>query len=252
MTTPPALLPGNYVAPFGGEKPTQSTFRGTWQPTLYTSKPGFNAFQFLPTPPPQKPRVKAPPAAAAAAAAAEAEAAPAAAAAAAPADDDKPKEDVAAADDDDELLTGPPIAPEDVLFSVVDREKNYRSCVAKDGTCTNNRGKVIGYLNFDSHEAGSAEEEYLGAVLENKFDNVYFVKDAADEIAGYIDMGTANIRDAGGSTVADLQVDGVVKHANGTYLGQFRGREFKAFHRMRECALYLMLLDPGMLSDVSG
>ena len=35
-----------------------SVFRGTWQPTIY--KPVFGTYQFLPTPPPQEPKKKAP------------------------------------------------------------------------------------------------------------------------------------------------------------------------------------------------
>jgi len=221
------MASGNYVQPFGGEKPTHSTFRGTWQPVLY--RPAFNAFAFLPTPPPQAARRPA------------------------PAEDEAPKEEAPKQQEEEppgELLAGPPIPHDEVLFSVLDREKNYRACVAKDGTCTNNRGQVMGFLNFDTGEAGTADEDFLGCVIENKFDNMYQVRDAVEGLCGWIDMGTATIRDASGSTVADLGPDGVVKHANGTYLGQFVG--FRGFHRMKECALYCILIDPGMMSDVSG
>jgi hypothetical protein len=153
-------------------------------------------------------------------------------------------------EEEPELLTGPPVPPDEVLFSIIDREKNYRSCIHKDGTVTNNRGQCIGYVNARDMQAGTADEQYLGLVLEDQFNNVYQVRDAADELCGTIDMGTATIRDSVGATVADFQSNGVVKHNNGTYLGQFLG--MKDFHHMITQTLYLMLIDPGMLSDVAG
>jgi hypothetical protein len=226
---------------FNGVKPTESTFRGTWQPVLY--KPTFNAFSFLPTPPPQQPRKKIekgednthpPPPPPVPTTTTEKE--------------PEPKQEE---QEPQELLTEPPIPPDQVLFSIIDREKNYRSCIAKDGTVTNNRGQIIGYINVVDKQAGSANEEYLGTVLEDRsFNNVYQVRDALDELCGTLDMGTATIRDAAGGTVADFQSNGVVKHSNGTYLGQFL--KMKDFHHMIEMCLYLMLIDPGMCSDVAG
>jgi len=69
-------------------------------------------------------------------------------------------------------------------------------------------------------------------------------------LQSYIDMGTASVKDALGGTVVDLESGGICKHPNGTYLGQFRG--VRGFHEMQVMALYLILLDPGMCSDVSG
>jgi hypothetical protein len=34
--------------------------------------------------------------------------------------------------------------------------------IKADGTCVNNRGGTIGYLNTEDHMAGSRDEEYLG------------------------------------------------------------------------------------------
>ena len=53
-----------------------------------------------------------------------------------------------------------------------------------------------------------------------------------------------------GGTVVDMESGGILKHPNGTYLGQFMG--VKGFHEMQLITLYLCLLDPGMCSDVSG
>jgi hypothetical protein len=138
----------------------------------------------------------------------------------------------------------------DILFTILDREKEYRSCITKDGTVYNNAGQIIGFVNRDTNEAGSASEMYLGCVVENQFDNVYQVRDAEDELCGWIDMGTASIKDARGGTVVDFQAGGVCKHSNGTYLGQFCG--VRGFHEMRVLVLYLVLLDPGMCGDASG
>jgi len=91
---------------------------------------------------------------------------------------------------------------------------------------------------------------YLGCLVENKFDNVCQVRDYDDELVGYLDLGTRTIRDRQGGTVADFQSGGIVKHSNGTYLGQFEGA--RGFHNMKEMALYLTIIDPGMCSDISG
>jgi hypothetical protein len=147
------------------------------------------------------------------------------------------------------FFIGPP-ADIDVVFKVIDREKEYRACVATDGTCYNNLGDVIGFLNLDAYEAGSASEMYLGCIVENQFDNVVQVRDYEDELVGYVDLGTHTIRNREGGTVADFESGGIIKHSNGTYLGQFEGA--RGYHNIRELSLYLMLLDPGMCSDVSG
>lgn len=146
-------------------------------------------------------------------------------------------------------MYGPPPGI-DVAFTVLDREKNYRSCIAKDGTCIDNYGDVFGYLNFDSLEAGSVSENYLGNIVENQFNNVVQVRDEEDELVGYLDMGTRSIKDRSNGTVADFESGGKLKHPNGTYLGEFEGA--RGYHNMRELTLYLVLLDPGMCSDVSG
>jgi hypothetical protein len=111
-------------------------------------------------------------------------------------------------------------------------------------------GDVIGYLNFESLEAGSVSEMFLGSLVQNKFDNVVQIRDSEDELVAYLDMGTRTIRDRLGGTVADFESGGIVRHSNGSFLGQFEGA--KGFHDMRELALYLVLLDPGMCSDICG
>jgi hypothetical protein len=202
-----------------------SVFRGTWQPTIH--KPVFGQYQFLPTPLPQEPKKKK-------LSIAEA-----------------PKEpEVEKAPESPKTRSKGPPEGVDVEFLVLDREKEYRACIAQNGACYNNLGDIIGFINFETLEAGSVSEMYLGGVVENKFNNVIQVRDDEDELVGYVDLGTSTIRDRQGGTIADFQSGGIVKHSNGTYLGQFEGA--RGFHNTRELSLYLMLIDPGMCSDVSG
>lgn len=260
----------------------QATFRGTYgNPMLY--KPVFNAFSFLPTPPPQEPRKKgaggvsaSPPTTTTAAAAAlaassnnnkkeseEEEKIPTKPRSRSLSfknthDDEErkrieeqTKRDEKEEEEKAERLTGPP-EDADVLFSVLDREKGYRSYVDGEGACFNNRGQCIGYINFDTSEAGSASEMFMGVVVEQRFDNVYQVYDHGEELVGYLDMGTATIKNGAHATVADIQATGVVTHPTGAYLGQFVSRHMSTFHHLKAVALYLVLLDPGMLNFVEG
>jgi len=122
-----------------------TVFRGNWVPTIDRPVGKFGAFQFLPVPPPQEPRKKPAPAAVVVVEEEEVVAA-----------EEPPQEEPPG-----ELMTGP--SPDwDVLFVVFDREKNYRACIAKDGTCYNNVGQILGFINRDTNECGSASEMYLG------------------------------------------------------------------------------------------
>lgn len=178
---------------------TVTVFRGTYgNPRIYKTQ--FNAFTFLPTPPPQEPKKRV---------------APAAAGGVPDKKPEKKKEEKK-----DEVIVAPPpkqkqeeeeedpienlpllvAPPEDVEihFCVLDREKNFRSYVTKEGECFNNRGQCIGYLNFEASEAGSVSEMFLGRVAEHKFDNLYQVYDHEDDLIGYVDMGTGTIRNGAG------------------------------------------------------
>ncbi|KAH9251552.1 hypothetical protein BASA81_010591 [Batrachochytrium salamandrivorans] len=145
-----------------------------------------------------------------------------------------------------ELLSEPPSHLK-VRFLVLDRYKNYRACITVEGDCYDNRGNILGYLNFASFEAGSKDEDFLGGLIESQFDNVCQVRDDTDEMVAYLDLGTRSIRGLQGNTLVDFDSDGVVKHANGTFLGEFRGAQ--GYHNMRELTLYLVLLDPGMCAS---
>jgi len=240
-----------------------AVFRGNWVPTI--DRPTqFGQYQFLPTPPPQVPRKKA-----------QEEPKPVVEQIVEEEEEEKPAEPILVG----ERMTGP--SPEwDVWLTVLDREKDYRSCITKTGEVYNNMGQLIGYVNVESNECGSSNEMFLGCVIDQPYDNMYQVRDSEDDLVGYIDMvgekyifllflkdkcvifsslantklkkkqGTASVKDAMGGSVVDLESGGICKHPNGTYLGQFLGA--RGFHDMRILALYLCLLDPGMCSDVTG
>lgn len=56
-----------------------------------------------------------------------------------------------------ERETTPPTCARDPgAFCILDRYNDYRAYISPDGTCTNNANQVLGYLNMDSFEAGSA------------------------------------------------------------------------------------------------
>lgn len=223
--------PSNENSPSKEQKPSKSVFptvkesvyRGNWQAQIETYT-GFGRARYLPTPQPVI----------------------------------KQKEPEVVKEDDDattthngerqRLLCPPP--GRDVKYSIVDREKDFRAWIEADGACFNNLGDVIGYLNLEDKQAGSVDEMLLGYVQESRFDNVATLLDADDTVIARVDLGTHVIRNAQGVPVVDIEQGGVVKHQNGTFLGQFSGA--KGFHAMREIALYMVLLDPGMCSDVSG
>lgn len=237
----------------------ESKFRGNWN---YASRtPTFNAFQFLPTPPPQKPRTRP--------AEPEVAAPEVAAPEAAPAVDVEACEEAVAALDVGELLDAPP-ADADVLCMIRDRDSNYRGYIGTvDGECRNNRNVLLGFINAESGACGTADEEYLGAISEESAgrrrsrtipptrpnnaqafnDADCVIEDALDEKCGTLDMGTGYIRDATGEVVAELGPSGVCTGHAGTYLGEFEGY---SYHHMKTVALYLMLIDPGMLNEVEG
>ena len=219
-----------------------SKFRGTWN---YASRtPTFNAFQFLPTPPPQKPRTAPPPEVEeceeAVAALSVTEAAP-------PVDVEACEE---AVEDEAELLEDPP-PDADVMCTIRDRDGNYRGYIANDGECRNNRNALMGYINADSGQCGTADEEYLGCISEvSAFnDSDCVIEDAIEETCGTLDMGTGYLKDTNDRIVAELESSGVCTGHSGSYLGEFEGF---SFNQMKVVGLYLMLIDPGMLNEIEG
>lgn len=215
----------------------ESKFRGNWN---YASRtPTFNAFHFLPTPPPQKPRIRP--------------IEEAGAVAAVPVEPVEACEEAVAAlsvGDLGELLEAPP-GGADVLCAIRDRDGNYRGFIARDGECRNNRNGLLGFIDGESGQCGTADEEYLGrASAESAFNDAdCVIEDALDEKCGSLDRGTGYLKDADGRIVAELGPNGSCAGHAGTYLGEFEGY---SHGEMTVVALYLMLIDPGMLSEVEG
>jgi len=215
----------------------QSAFRGTWQANL--EKPErFGMCKYLPVaPPPREPEREA-------------------------AQDDEPdvepmEKENTSQQQQTTTTTGSWVVGERMLappsgvpiwITVMDRNRDFRSFITKDGTVVNAMGQTMGFVNANTREVGSASENFLGAVLANKWDNLYQIRGHREQLIGYIDMGTASVKDCQGATVVDLESGGVIKHPNGTYLGQFKG--ISGFHDMEIIALYLTILDYSMTGMV--
>jgi hypothetical protein len=106
----------------------------------------------------------------------------------------------------------------------------------------NNAGVTIGWVS--GNEAGSAESEYLGQIRSDMH-----IENALGEDVGTLDLGRGYIADAAGNTVCELQGTGEVRGNGQTYLGQF---EPFSYHDMKTVALYVLLIDRGMLSEIEG
>ena len=194
----------------------EQTFRGAgWDYRI--DGPAFNAFAFLPTPLPVRPRGEANP------------------------EEEEEQEE-------HELRYEPPDGV-DVLLCIRDRYGNYRGYISDDGECVNNRDNTIGWINRDDGTAGSVQEEYLGTCIDQLSGDECVVEDALDERCGSINLGTASIHNNFGSTVAEFEASGNVVGNHGSTLGQFEGFSYP---EIRTVALYLMLIDPGMLNEVEG
>ena len=72
---------------------------------------------------------------------------------------------------------------------------------------------------------------------------------ALDERCGTLDRGTGYLKDSDDRIVAEISATGVCTGHSGTYLGEF---ENFGYRNMVAIALYLMLIDPGMLNEVEG
>ncbi|KAH8061291.1 hypothetical protein JL721_8957 [Aureococcus anophagefferens] len=182
-----------------------SKFRGNWN---YASRtPTFNAFQFLPTPPPQK--LEKP------ARRGRGEDAVAGLTLAPAVSVEEPVEELAA-------------EPEgDLLRTRRGRTRSARSGIAtattaatsRDGECRNNRDTLLGFINEESGQCGTADEEYLGCISDQSaFNNSdCVIEDAIDEKCGTLDMGTGYIKDFNDRIVAELTHSGVCTgHAGAT------------------------------------
>eukprot|EP00033_Pygsuia_biforma_P001172 GCRY01001333.1.p1 GENE.GCRY01001333.1~~GCRY01001333.1.p1 ORF type:complete len:203 (+),score=40.00 GCRY01001333.1:153-761(+) len=147
------------------------------------------------------------------------------------------------------LTTPPPEALVDGAFCIRDRMNDYRGYISPDGQCFNNCSECIGFIEVDSGEAGSSEMEFLGSVVPGNAPDELFALNAAEEMVATVDLGRALVRDMQGATLCEFSNAGEVKGNWGSYLGQF---EPFSYHDLKAMAMYLTLIDPGMLCEVEG
>jgi len=142
------------------------------------------------------------------------------------------------------LTDAPSEANASGALNIRDRYNNYRGYVSAGGICYNNRDQIIGYIDAASGQVDTRDEEYLGYIRQ---DNV--IENAVNEKLGEVDLGRAIIKNERGTTVAEFDNTGSVSGHVGTYLGQFEGFTYR---ELKIVALYLLLVDPGMLNEVEG
>ncbi|KAH3759917.1 hypothetical protein Pelo_8228 [Pelomyxa schiedti] len=135
-------------------------------------------------------------------------------------------------------------APSDAKFTIIDRMKNFRSYMTEDGACYNSVGDVLGYIEQSSWEAGSADGKFLGRLRDDNF-----VENAVEVVVGCVDLGRALIRDDQDTIVCEMTGTGEVYGHQGSYIGAFDNFDY---HHMKIITLYLLLIDPGMLSEIEG
>jgi hypothetical protein len=68
----------------------------------------------------------------------------------------------------------------------------------------------------------------------------------SDQRCGTLDLGTCYLKDTYDVTVGEVKSTGVVTGHAGSFLGEFEKFEYK---HLRVLAIYLMLIDPGMLTE---
>jgi len=238
----------------------ESLYRGTWNAVVTGAVPTFNAYSFLPTPAAQKPRaakvkhaMAAVETALAALTVAELDTVDAVGAAEAKAEEaavsaaNALEAEAAAAAEAAVELREPPAGAE-VRLIVDDRYSNYRGYIAEDGACYNNRDQLIGYVNDSNGEAGSTELEFLGRSVDAASGDWLEVVDDMEDLCGVVDLGHGYLKDHQHTTVAEVDKRGCVSGHSGSYLGQFHPF---TYHDMKLLGLYLMLIDPGMLSETA-
>jgi hypothetical protein len=148
-------------------------------------------------------------------------------------------------------------APAKTDFAVHDAFGRVRSLVRQDGSVVGPCGQLMAYVE-ESGEVGDVNLSYVGSVhapLTNTSIGGIFRRnpDASDAAApdyevaiGQLDYGTATIRDAQGSTVAQINRAGEVIGHSGMRCGVLEGF---SFHALRTAAQYLMLVDPAFLQQ---
>jgi hypothetical protein len=132
-------------------------------------------------------------------------------------------------------------------LSVLDDAGARRATVTSDGTVFGADGLTVrAYIN-ENGEVGDAALEYLGAVAPPKDggDNQGVILDKEDEVVGHVDYGQGLLKDAQGSTVAELRKGGELRGHWGMTCGTLEGFDF---HKMQTAAAYIMLVDRALVT----
>ena len=133
-----------------------------------------------------------------------------------------------------------------VVFAVDGRDGDYRAVVLDDGTVKNNRGEVLGFLNEETLQAGSADERFLGDLaFESAQRASMAARDADDALVATLKLDTASLVDAGGSTFAAISASGHVTGDRGQTLATIHPFDYA---KQTQVALYVLFLDPGLTS----
>ena len=137
-------------------------------------------------------------------------------------------------------------------FSVTTVDGAVRARLMADGTVVGATGELIAYIEHDG-TVGDAKQEYLGEVTapgHGATDNMGYVTrpgaddDSKDELVALVDYGRGVVRDAQGSTVAEIGRGGDVLGHWGATCGRLDGFEYRL---LRVAAAYLVLVDPAFV-----
>lgn len=129
---------------------------------------------------------------------------------------------------------------------VIDRQGNYRGYVDQKGTFFNSRDETIGFLNMEANTAGSIDDEFLGCVQDQVVGDECVIENSSGDSIAILHLGSSRILDNQGSTVVEFEPSGKFCGNFGSSLGQLDGFSYK---NIRVAALYLLFIDPGMLSE---
>ena len=149
------------------------------------------------------------------------------------------------------LLSQPVEPSEEIQFQVFDRRGRYRACLCQNGTVRNNRDDVLGYINSQTMQAGSATEEFLGELARESITDIEpHARGPFDELCGIIDLARSRLRDGSGGTIIQVNSAGELRDSEGSIVGHFDPFAYNVDNAFKVIALYLTFIDPGMTSKI--
>lgn len=137
---------------------------------------------------------------------------------------------------------------DELQFCVYDRRGNYRACLCLDGSVKSNRNHLLGYINLETIQAGSATEDFLGELVsETPSDGELCARGPYDEFCAAVDLPGMRLRDRRGSTFLKVSRSGELIVRDGSRLGRFDPFSPNDFQAV---VLYVLFLDPGIVSPL--